>query len=190
MPLNENLSWGEVGAISTGGGKTVADAFKSHYAEKVPLTAGTQLYKFNDFNTPTAPGSKALSPWWSPYDDYRHDGGWEQRKKLAELLGVSIREFGRVTSAVKENWNSLQYLLVITLSDTVYGFFGDFVQMPREDAGATSKRVTTAPAGGGAFVAEARGATKNLPGGGTQFYIPNLTLDYVASWRVESLLGS
>jgi hypothetical protein len=190
MPLNENLSWGEVGAISTGGSNTVGDAFKSKHAEKVLLTAGSKLYKFNDFNTPTAPGSKALSPWWSPYDDYRHDGGWEQRKKLAALLGVSIREFGRVTSAVKENWNSLQYLLVITLSDAVYAYYGDFAQMPREDAGASSKRVSTAPAAGGAFVAEGRGATKNLPGGGTQFYIPNLTLDQVASWRVESLLGS
>jgi hypothetical protein len=189
MTLNENLSWSEVGAISTGGSNSVADAFKSKRAEKVLLKVGTRLYKFNDFSTPTAPGSKALSPWWSPYDDYRHDAGWEQRKKLAKLLGVSIREFGRFTSAVKENWNSLQYLLVITLSDTVYAYYGDFAQMARQDAGAGSKRVTTAPAAG-AFVAEGRGATKNLPGGGTQFYIPNLTLDQTASWRVESLLGS
>ncbi|MBV8553270.1 MAG: hypothetical protein JOY54_18380 [Acidobacteriaceae bacterium] len=189
MPLNENLSWAEVGAISTGS-NSVADAFKSKSAERVLLTLGTKLYKFNDFNSPTAPGSKALSPWWSPYDDYRHDGGWEQRKKLAKLLGVSIRELGRVTSAVKENWNSLQYLLVITLSQAVYAFFGDFAQMPRQDAGAGSKRVVTAQAAGGAFVAEGRGATKNLPGGGTQFYIPNLTLGQVGDWRVESLLGS
>lgn len=189
MPVNENLSWSEVGAISTGA-NSVADAFKLKYAEKVLLTLGTKLYKFNDFNSPTAPGSKVLSPWWSPYDDYRHDGGWEQRKKLAKLLGVSIREFGRVTSAVKENWNSLQYLLVVTLSQAVYAFFGDFAQQPRQDAGTVSKRVISAPAAGGAFLAESRRATKNLPGGGTQFYIPNLTLDQVASWRVESLLGS
>ena len=190
MPLNEKLSWGEVGAISTGAGTSVADAFKSKHAEKVLLTAGTKLYKFNDFNCPARPGSKELSPWWSPYDDYRHDGGWVQRKKLAELLGVSIREFGRVTSAVKENWNSLQYLLIVTLSRPVYAYYGDFAQMPRQDKGQASKRVTTAPSGGGSFMAEGRGATKNLPGGGTQFYIPNFTLDEVSSWKVESLLGS
>lgn len=154
------------------------DAFKSKYAEKVLLPADTKLYKFNDFSSPTAPGSKALSPWWSPYDDYRHDGGWVQRKKLAEHLGVSIREFGRVTSAVKENWNSLQYLLVITLSAPVYAFFGGFAQMPRIDDGSSSKVKS----------GEGRGATANLPGGGTQFYIPNLTLDTVSTWTVESLL--
>jgi hypothetical protein len=136
------------------------------------------LYKFNDFNSPTSPGSKALSPWWSPYDDYRHDGGWVQRKKLAGHLGVSIREFGRVTSAVKENWNSLQYLLVITLSDPVYAYFGGFAQMPRKDAGSNSK----------VAAGEGRGRTANLPGGGTQFYIPNLTLDQISGWRVDSLL--
>lgn len=163
---------------------------QGEFAEKVLLPSDSKLYKFNDFNSPTAPGSKALSPWWSPYEDYRHDGGWEQRKKLAALLGVSIRELGRVTSAVKENWNSLQYLLVITLNQPVYGYYGDFAQMPRMDAGATSKRVTTAGSGGGNVVSEDRGATKNLPGGGTQFYIPNLTLDAIAGWRVESLLGS
>lgn len=179
MPLNENLNWGDVGAISTGGSNTVQDAFKSRHAEKVLLTPGTKLYKFNDFNSPTAPNSKALSPWWSPYDDYRHDGGWVQRKKLAEHLGVTILEFGRVTSAVKENWNSLQYLLVITLSESVYAFFGGFAQMPRIDEGGTSKRTAT----------EGRGQTKNLPGGGTQFYIPNLTLDQISGWTVESLLG-
>jgi hypothetical protein len=189
VPLNESTNWGEVGAVSTGAG-SVSDAFKSKHAEKVLLTPGTKLYKFNDFNSPTRAGSKALSPWWSPYDDYQHDGGWEQRKKLATLLGVSIREFGRVTSAVKENWNSLQYLLVVTLSQPAYAYYGDFAQMPRADAGEASKRVTTAPAGGGSFLAESRGATKNLPGGGTQFYIPNFTTDEISGWSVESLLAS
>jgi hypothetical protein len=178
MSLNENLSWGGVGAISTGGGKTVSDAFKGGEAEKVLLSPGFVLYKFNDFNTPTAPGQKALSPWWSPFEDYRHDGGWVQRRKLAGHLGVTIREFGRVTSAVKENWNSLQYLLVITLSVEVWAFFGGFAQMARIDAGSASK------VKGG----EGRGQTKNLPGGGTQFYIPDLTTDQVSSWRVEDLV--
>jgi hypothetical protein len=178
MALNENRSWGEVGAISTGGGKTVSDAFKGGKAEKVMLPPGFILYKFNDFNTPTAPGQKWLSPWWSPFEDYRHDGGWEQRKKLAGHLGVTVREFGRVTSAVKENWNSLQYLLVITLSAEVWAYFGGFAQMARIDEGGTSKMKT----------GEGRGQTKNLPGGGTQFYIPDLTTDQVSSWRVEDLV--
>ena len=189
MALNENLSWAQVGAISTGSSTSVADAFKSKQAEKVLLPAGFEIYKFNEFNSLTAPNSNALSPWWSPVEPYKHDGGWEQRKKLAAHLGVSIREFGRVTSAVKENWNSMKWLLVVTLSESVYAYFGGFAQMARLDAGQASRRVAAAPAGGGGFKAEARGATKNLPGGGTQFYIPNLTTAQVATWRVESLLA-
>jgi hypothetical protein len=178
MPINENLSWGEVGEISTGGDNHVRDAFKGGMAEKVLLPAGFELYKFNEYNTLAPPGAATISPWWSPYDPYKHDGGWVQRKKLASHLGVSIREFGRVTSAVKENWNSLSYLLVIVLAHATYSYFGGFAQMARMDAGQASKRK------GG----EARGGTKNLPGGGTQFYIPNLTPQDVSSWRVESLL--
>ncbi len=153
------------------------------------LPAGFDLYKFHDFNTLAPPNATAISPWWSPYDPYKHDGGWVQRKKLAEHLGVSIREFGRVTSAVKENWNSMKYLLVITLAHSTYAYFGSFAQMARIDAGAASKRVT-APPDGSKFKAEARGGTKNLPGGGTQFYIPNLKPSDVSSWRVESLLSA
>jgi hypothetical protein len=208
MAINESRSWAEVGAISTGPDTHVRDAFKGGHADKVLLPAGTILYKFNEYNSlvgaseadavrdgPLSAAGAAfyastLSPWWSPYESYKHDGGWVQRKKLAEHLGVSVREFGRVTSAIKENWNSVKYLLVITLANSAYAFFGGFAQMARIDAGAASRRVTQAPAGNGAFKAEGRGSTRNLPGGGTQFYIPNLRPGNVSTWRVESLLGS
>jgi hypothetical protein len=110
-------------------------------------------------------------------EPYLHDGGWEERKKLAALLGVSIRELGRVTSAIKENWNSLKYLLIIKLKSPAYGFFGSFAQMARIDDGAKSK----------VSEGEGRGSTKNLPGGGTQFYIPNLSPGDVSVWRTELL---
>jgi hypothetical protein len=157
----------------------VRAAFQTKFGmpQKVLLSAGTILYKFNDFNTLHGPASNALSPWWSPYHAYQHDAGWEQKTRIAKANGVSVREWGRLTSAVKENWNSLKYLLVITLKDPVYGFFGGFSQMVRVDAGAASK------VGAG----EHRGASKNLPGGATQFYIPNLTADHVVTWKVEDL---
>ncbi|HEY1986002.1 MAG TPA: hypothetical protein VGG85_11360 [Terracidiphilus sp.] len=178
MAINENLSWAEVGAIGTGGDNHVRDAFKGGYADKVLLPTGFELYKFNEYNSLAPAGAATVSPWWSPFDSYKHDGGWEQRKKLATHLGVSIREFGRVTSAVKENWNSLSYLLVIILGQNTYAYFGGFAQMARIDEGQASKRKT----------GEARGFTKNLPGGGTQFYIPNLRPQDVSSWRVEPLV--
>jgi hypothetical protein len=143
------------------------------------LDPGDVLYKFNDFPTLHAPGNPALSPWWSPYDPYKHDGGWEQRAKLAKANGVSVREWGRLTSAIKENWNSLSYLLIITLRVAVYGWFGGFKQMARIDSGAGSLMAA----------GEAKGRSKNLPGGGNQFYIPNLTADHVSKWKVEDLRG-
>jgi hypothetical protein len=49
--------------------------------------------------------------------------------------------------------------------------------MARVDAGAASKVGT----------GEGRGGSKNLPGGGSQFYIPNLTAESVCRWRIEDL---
>jgi hypothetical protein len=177
LPINENLSWAEVGATKTGADTHVRDAFKGGSADKVLLPAGFELYKFNEYNSLAPPGATSISPWWSPYEPYKHDGGWDQRKKLAAHLGVSIREFGRVTSAIKENWNSPSYLMIIALGHATYAYFGGFAQMARIDAGQASKRKA----------GEARGATKNLPGGGTQFYIPNLTPQDVSSWRCQPL---
>ena len=175
MIVNQNVNWNDLEGF-------VRSAFQTKFAmpEKVLLSPGFVLYKFNDFRTLHGPSSNALSPWWSPYESYKHDAGWVQRSKMAKLNGVSIREWGRLTSAVKENWNSLNFLLVITLKDPVYGFFGGFAQMARVDTGADSK------VGAG----EGRGGSKNLPGGGTQIYIPNLTADHVSSWRIEDLSNS
>lgn len=175
MALNESLNFGDLEAY-------VQVAFQTKFAmpTKDRLPAGTVLYKFNDFNTLHGPTSNALSAWWSPYEPYKHDPGWVQKRKTAETIGVTVREWGRLTSAVKENWNSLRYLLVITLAEDVYGFFGGFASMARIDAGATSK----------VKQGEARGAGDKLPGGGTQFYIPNLTANHIphGGWYVEDLV--
>ena len=136
-----------------------------------------RLYKFNDFTTLHGPDNNNLSPWWSPYYDYKHDAGWEQKVKMAKANGISVREWGRLTSAVKENWNSLSFLLEITLKEPVYSFFGGFAQMQRMDANSTSKMAK----------GEGRGGSKNLPGGATQFYIPNLTSNHVSHWKVTPL---
>ncbi len=53
MPLNEQLTWNEVGAISTGGTGTVADAFQLGFGlpSTELLPAGMSLYKFNGFRS-------------------------------------------------------------------------------------------------------------------------------------------
>lgn len=215
MPMihvNLARTWTEVGAIPTGGGKTVRDAFLHGKADKVTLEPGTVLYKFNAYpnlNGDDAPAAiREVSPWWSPYHAFRHDPGWEQKRQIAQRFGVSVREWGRLTSAVKENWSSLRYLLVITLKHRTDGFFGGFAQMSRIDPGEPSRalRVANDPKfagrseGGGLGVQQGgftsagmkerialHGARGSLPGGGTQFYIPNLRPMHVAAWRVENL---
>lgn len=172
MILNEFVAWTDLPEF-------VRAAFQTKFSmpTKDPLPDGTVLYKFNDFQTLHGPTSNSLSPWWSPYNAYKQDAGWLQKLKIAQANGVSVREWGRLTSAVKENWNSMKFLLVITLQVPVFAFFGGFTQMVRIDAGAASK------VGAG----EGRGGSKNLPGGATQFYIPNLTADHVSIWRIEDL---
>ena len=50
--------------------------------------------------------------------------------------------------------------------------------MARIDAGAQSRRNAAL---------EGKGSTKNLPGGGTQFYIPNLTVAQISAHAFRPL---
>lgn len=174
--LNEDLNWQKVGNISTGGSGKVRDAFQLMFGEptKELIPAGMALYKFNGFSSLGPPGYTdvtVLSPWWSPVHAFKHDAGLKQRLSIAEANGVSMREWGRLTSVIKENWSSLDWLLVIELKVPVYGWFGGFKGMARIDAGEKSRRNAAL---------EKKGASSNLPGGGTQFYIPNLTVGMIA----------
>ena len=181
--LNEAMTWAQVGAISTGPGTTVADAFQLLFGNptKELLPAGTELYKFNGYNTlardaltPDTP----MSPWWSPTRAFRHDAGLVQKMGIAKANGVSLREWGRLTSAIKENWSSLDWLLSIELAQPVYAWFGGFKSMDRSDTGSNSLRNTTI---------EKRGAGSKLPGGATQLYIPNLAYRHFASYAFTAL---
>lgn len=182
MVLNEELSWNDVGEISTGSGK-VRDAFQLMFGEptKELLPAGMSLYKFNGYSTlgqGIITDATDLSPWWSPTESFKHDAGLAQRLLIAEKNGVSFREWGRLTSVIKENWSSLDWLLAIELKVSVYAWFGGFKGMGRIDAGAQSKRNKAL---------ESVGGSKNLPGGGTQFYIPNLKVGHLSTHSFKPL---
>lgn len=185
MYINDKITWEEVGSYDPATnepsktGAYIRDCFKNGTAQKRLLDTSLKLYKFSHHDTLTHPDSNKVSPWWSPYEAWEWDAGWEARKKLAAQLKVNIRELGRVTSAIKENWSSLSHLLVVNLNQGAYGFFGGFAGMCRIDEGKDSKRDPNI---------EAKGNTTNLPGGGSQFYIPNLTTGNVTLVRVELLV--
>ena len=163
--LNQNMSWNEVGAISTGPGTKVSDAFQLMFGNptKELLPAGMELYKFNGFSTlAQGPVTSAtqLSPWWSAVAAFKHDGGLVQRLKIAEANGVSMREWGRLTSVIKENWSSLDWLLTITLAEPVYAWFGGFKGMSRIDPGTQSEtKLSRARVAGTGSPAAARSST-------------------------------
>lgn len=180
MALNQELSWSGVGEISTGSGK-VRDAFQLMFGDptKELLPAGMLLYKFNGYSTlgqGQITDETDLSPWWSPTLGFKHDAGLVQRMSIAEKNGVSFREWGRLTSVIKEEWSSLDWLLTIELKVPIYAWFGGFKGMSRTDKGTQSKRNNAI---------EARGGSKNLPGGGTQFYIPNLKVAHIQLSKVS-----
>ena len=225
--LNFNRHWDEVGSYVTDADAkprpaTVRDAFLHGQADRVQIPKGTKLYKFNGYPSLAGKseldkigvGAAGVSPWWSPYEPYRHDPGWIQKKAMAKHFRISIREWGRITSAVRADWNSLQYLLVITLKHDAYGFFGEFSAMPRIGGGGSKvlggeaqglgsqaslgartgskwmtgrseKLLFTSP--GMAERLAAYGSKGRLSGGGTQFYIPNIRVFNVASWYIEDL---
>lgn len=185
MSINEELGWSEVGAIVTdaNAGTTVADAFQLAYGppSKDLLKPGMRLYKFNNYPSIAAqdppPADFVMTPWWTASKPYKHDAGLTQKMKIAAANGVSLREWGRLTSVIKEEWSSLGYLLEIELKESIYGWFGGFKGMDRTSNAAASKRDASV---------EASGSTK-LPGGGTQFYIPKLTFGCVASYTLKPI---
>jgi hypothetical protein len=200
MILNEGLDWSQVGAIVEGK-DPIRKAFREMYAERVLLNVGFELYKFNDVPFLTNKEGK-LSSWWQPYRPFKHDPGYLQKVKTANFLGradpdFSIMEYARVTSAIKENWNSLEYLLVIALSKPMYAWFGGYASMERLEEGEKSKRNFSSKdekrGGGGQAWADASKTKRDparLPGGGTQFYIPNIEPQHISVWRIEDLRKS
>lgn len=233
VSLNFNRTWAEVGAIVTSRddkGKPngwVRDAFKGGIADKVKLDPGTKLYKFNgsqlliDMSWQRKQGitleaAVTVSPWWSPYEEFKHkwskesgqngvtiDPGWFAKKAMAARFGVNIREWGRITSAVKESWNPLKYLLVITLKHETHGFFGGFTAMARQEGSGSTRFGNEARLESKEFAKKATpngftsagmkdrikrlGNHGSLAGGGTQFYIPNIRSMNISSWNIENL---
>ncbi len=130
----------------------------------VLLRAGTRLYRFNDQPHMVAGRDGFLSGWWSPTDPFAQDPGLAQRKHMARHFRVSLREYGRLTSAIKECWGSLAWIIHAQLRRDAEAAFGEFASQTRVGAGVPKRDPTL----------EQRGGSARLPGGGTQFYIPQL----------------
>ena len=153
----------------------VGAAFQSAFGNptKELLPTGSSIYKFNGFRTITRneppQQTDIMSPWWSPTEAFQHDPGLNEKKRFAKMQGVTLREYGRITSAVSEDWNSLAFILEIKLACPVYAWFGGFTSQPRvQNTTKASLRDASI---------EARGPVTKLAGGATQ-----VMGDFVGSW--------
>ena len=81
------------------------------------------------------------------------------------LIAVRVPLFG----------NSLAFLFEMQLTVPVYGWFGGFKGMLRSGGGKSKRNDTV----------EKAGSSRGLPGGATQFYIPNLTLGLLGPYTIK-----
>lgn len=177
--LNAAVTWA---MMPDNGGQTrsqIHAAFIGGAAVKTQLNPGFEICKMHRFLT-LAPGSDPstiVSGWWTNLDRWNNVVGFEDRVKMAKVFGVTVRELCRVFLAVRENWNSFEYLAVAALAKPVWAFIGGVAQQVRVEKGQGSQL------GPG----EKRGKTANLPGRATQIYIPYLTLGHLRAVRVHRL---
>ena len=156
MLLNEGLHFESVDA-------TVKRAFLRS-PEKLLIAARAHLYRWTD--NPLNQGGK-ISPWWSFVETTQLPSGaiadgFRVLEERAKRLRRSHREFARSRAAISGQFNNrLSNLLVIELSESVWGFAGQASGQPEfaEDQPELSNVI--------------------LIGGAYQVWVPNLTPRYV-----------
>jgi hypothetical protein len=188
MDLNENLKWERLEP-------EVRDAFEGGRAEKVQLKSGFRLYKFTHGDLcpreKTADGHSGkllvdkVTPWWSPFFSYNgneglhgpflpHHGdyGLQGRVQFCRQTGNCPVELTRHSAAVRTNWNNLTHVLTAYLTDDVWAFWGRASAQPKFGDQTIDHMRSFDD-----VLAELSGRQPDritLPGGASQFYIPNL----------------
>jgi hypothetical protein len=208
--VNAQMNLGDMLSVKIGG-KHVVSAFRDPILRQI--NSGTKLYRFNPLPYLTEYNG-LVSGWWGPYDEEKEMGhdiypGWNATVNMARCFGVSVRELGRITSAITESWNSCEFLIVIQLKLHVKAAYGRFRQQLRRDNNPSkviTGRAHWTESGGNwhrdgilnSTNAEYAGPVKpenrsnntlNLPGGGRQFYIPNFKREHFEIITVENLVN-
>jgi hypothetical protein len=80
---------------------------------RVKLPIGCKPCKLSDFPSQRPLGAAKLSEWWSPFEAFDYDLGFVSGVAMAKRFNMSIRELWPILVAVKENWNTSSYLLMI-----------------------------------------------------------------------------
>lgn len=155
MALNEGMAW-------TSADVNVTRAFVGGKAEKILLTSGTELYKFNTRGRDLVYQGK-VSPWWFPTKPIGDEVGLDGVLKFAATVGVSSTEYARLIAAVTEEWNKMDVVMRIELTQSVYAFRGQCANQPKK-----------------------QDSKVNLTGRAYQLWIPNLDGSHVKLLGVDN----
>ena len=161
MVLNEDLRFDQLPA-------SVRNSFNGLVAKHERIKPDTLLYKFTDWNVFNAYTDKnglsheSTSAFWGTIDDLL------DVLHYCQETGKTLPDCIRQRNAVLHNWNGLNSLLVIRISQDVYGFTGNIG--PQTEKGyARSGKVYTRP-----FTAPIA-----FWGGASQVYLPGLQRSHI-----------
>ena len=173
-----------------------ADDTSRRIVRVVTLAKGTQIFKLSQWAEKLT--RDTLSSWWSaarPFEE--NDLGAREVFETAMINGVSMRELVRFISAVKLNWNLLDFYIEARLAVDIEAFWGQFDPKTSDDGGTKGATVTAEPAPGGAndmvhYDSAPDGDDVYLPNvlggfGAWQFYIPNFSKAFIEPSSVVNI---
>jgi len=102
--------------------------FKNKITRKIELLPGTKIFRLD--NDQADSGQYGVSGWWSFVKPHLEDvEGAKGRYEQAVLNGVDMSCMVRYMSAVKLEWNKLNYYVEVTTNCRLTAFFGEFAPM-------------------------------------------------------------
>lgn len=151
--LNENLTFEQLDG-------SVQKSFNGLTAKHERIRMDTLLYKFTDYELFNPNGK--ITPFWGTMED------------LADLLAYSkkkdkpLLECIRKRNAVLHNWNGLNSLIIVRISQDVYGFTGNIG--PQTEKGYSKDETYT------------RHFTRSIAlwGGASQVFLPGLQRQHIS----------
>lgn len=93
--------------------------------EKILLPRGKRLFKLSTYHPINSRrGGEVTEYWADQYASLKGDWGWDGLQRMVNHLNVSEKELVRLSSAIKLEWNDLDWVWFVELKEDVYGWHG------------------------------------------------------------------
>ncbi|GAB4035593.1 hypothetical protein [Spirosoma jeollabukense] len=154
MVLNETLTFNQLE-------DSIRKSFNGLTAKHERIRTGMLLYKFTDYEVFNPSGR--ITPFWGTMEDLVDLLAYSKKK------GKTLLDCIRQRNAVLHNWNGLNSLVVVRISQDVFGFTGNIGPQTEKGygkEGETYARHFTSPI--------------SLWGGASQVYLPGLQRQHIS----------